>query len=79
MSVFVDLPGALFEAQRIQLIAERVRAGVHVGFLVDDDAKAEWYLEQLRAVCAFDVEFRGVVRGAGVTDAVLLRLKGRGN
>lgn len=48
MKAYADLAD-LPEDQRIKLIAETAAAGSVVGFIVDDEQKADRYIEKLKA------------------------------
>lgn len=48
MKAYADLAG-LPEDVRIRAIADAAAAGNIVGFIVDDDAKADRYIEKLKA------------------------------
>jgi len=61
------------EHERIAIIGRHAMAGQVVGFFVDDDAKADRYIEKLlRNHPQLEVTFRG--RWAQANDAVLVKV-----
>jgi hypothetical protein len=72
-TVYQDL-GDHGDDQRVRLIAERVQAGNKVGFLVDNDEKADCYVAKLQQACACVVLFRGRLSSADLTDVVFVKV-----
>lgn len=70
--VFADLAD-MPEDERIRAIADQVTAGARVAFIVEDAAKAERYLEKLRALMAVKVIER---RPGPVEGTVLVKVVG---
>ena len=69
MKAFADL-GDLSEDDRIDAIARTAACGHIVGFVVEDDAKADRYCEKLRRY-----NVRVIDRSAGpVKDTILVRV-----
>lgn len=69
MKAFADLAD-LPEDERIRIIAQTAQAGEIVGFVVDDEPKADRYIRKLRAY-----PVRIIDRGPGpVKDTVMVRV-----
>ena len=75
MKAYADL-GDLPEDDRIKVIAETAASGEIVGFVVEDDAKADRYVEKLGKYPAVRVIDRmpGPIKGC-----VLVRVGAKGN
>ena len=75
MKAYADLAD-LPEDDRIRIIAETAAAGNVVAFVVDDDAKADRYIEKLKKFTGVRVIDRG---NGPVKETVFVRVGPRGN
>lgn len=74
MKAYADLAD-LPEDDRIAIIAAAAAEGNVVGFMVEDNAKADRYIEKLKAYPLV----RFIDRGPGLVGTVLVRVGPRGN
>lgn len=75
MKAFADL-GDLPEDTRIKVIAETAAAGEVVGFVVENDAKADRYIKKLGKFPLVRVSYRGP---GPVKGTILVRVSAKGN